>query len=352
MRRLIRKGFLKLCYRAGIIDLWRYRHRRDIVILMLHGTADPRQKSEWTPLRQQLSPEYLDWCLTLLKRFYRFVSLEEAVAALRGETPPIEHGFVITFDDGYRNNVDDALPVLRKHGAPMSVFLTVSNVENRTPLWADRLDYALQHASVDEHVFRIGGKACRFSRADRNALKVSYEKFRRLVKGAYEDESRFMSKIEEVIAHFERSNGRNLVDLFERDPWSAILSWDEIGRVQANGVCFGSHTMDHYRLGYGDEKAVRYQLAESKRMIEQKTGRKCRYLAYPMGVYSDEAAAIARECGYDAALTTVEGVNRIGCDLMTLKRVHVPATYDAAEFLAHVSGFSAAVSRLNKAVGG
>jgi len=336
----------------SIIDLWRHRHRKDIVVLMLHGTADPRQKSEWTPLRQQLSPEYLDWCCGLLKRFYRFISLEEAVGILKGERPPIDHGFVITCDDGYRSNINDALPVLRKHGAPMTVFLTVSNVENRTPLWADRLDYALQNGSVDEHVFRIGGKACRFSGADRNALKVSYEQFRKLVKGAYEDEGRFISKIEEVIAHFERSNGRNLVDLFERDPWSAILTWDEIRKVRDDGVCFGSHTMDHFRLGYGDEDAVRYQLGESKRMIEEKTGRKCNYLAYPMGVYSDAAANIARECGYDAALTTVEGLNRIGCDIMTLKRVHIPRTYDPAEFLAHVSGFSAAVSRINKAVGG
>ncbi len=343
---------MELCYRTGIIDAWRRSHRRDIVILMLHGTADPREASEWTPLRKQHSPEYLDWCLTELKKWYRFISLDEAIAILKGERPPVDHGFVITCDDGYRSNIDHALPVLRRHGAPMTVFLTVSNVENRTPLWADRLDYALQHGSADGHVFRIGGKPCRVSGGDRNALKVSYEQFRKLVKGTYEDESRFMAKIEEVIAHFERSNGKNLLELVERDPWSAILSWDEIAKVEDESVCFGSHTMDHYRLGYGDETSVRYQLHESKRLIEEKTGRPCRYLAYPMGIFSDMAAAIARESGYDAALTTAEGLNRIGCDLMTLKRVHVQETYDPAELLAHVSGFSAAVSRLNKAVGG
>ncbi len=350
MKSSLRKRVLQLCLRSGVIDLWRYVRRKDIVVLMLHGTADPNRKSDWNPLRRQHSPEQLEWCLTILKEYYRFISLEEAVGILKGERPTIDRGMVITCDDGYRSNIDDALPIFSRHGVPIAVFLPTSYVENRLPLWFDRLDYAIQNAPVDGLVFTVGGTPCRFSAESRDALVSSYARFRALVKDALEDESLFVSQIDEVIAFVERSGGKSLVELFENDPWSGLLGWEEIRKVQGNGVCFGSHTMDHSRLGFMDEQAARRQLAESKKMIEGKTGRECAYLAYPNGIFSDRVAMIARECGYDAALTTVEGLNRVGCDLMKLKRVNMPSTDDPAELLARVSGFSEVLSRLNEPV--
>lgn len=352
MKSRLRKSALRLLHRAGAIDLWRRIHRKDIAILMLHGTADPRRKSEWTPLRQQFSPARLEWCLTILKERYRFLSFDDAVGILKGDRPPVDYGFVITCDDGYRSNIEDALPVLRKHGAPLTVFVTVSNVANGTPFWFDRLDYALQCGVVDGHLFHVGRRPFRFSGGGRDALAASFARFRRLVKEEYQDEEGFVAKIDEVIAHFERSGGKSLVDLPGVDPWSGLLTWDEIRKAGEYGVCFGSHSLHHLRLAHLDESSVRHQLLESKRAIEDRTVRRCSYFAYPSGNHSARSAAIARECGYAAAVTTVEGLNRIGCDLMALNRVHVPLTNDPSELLAHVSGLSAGLSRINKAFGG
>jgi len=349
LKRETRRHLLRLFRYTGIMDIWRSVHKKDIGILMLHGTADPRRSSSWTPLRHQYSPEDIDWCFGILRNYYRFISFEEAVAILSGSKPPVDYGLAVTCDDGYRSNVNDALRVFREHGVPITVFVAASPVENRTPFWFDRLDYALQMGCPNDHVFQVGSRPFRFSTQEgRDSLANSYGSFRRLVKKEYKDEKAFLSKIEEVIMHFEGTSGKSLVDIHEGDPWSGLLSWEDMRKAQGKDVSFGSHTMDHYRIDQLEEAALRYQLMESKKRIEEKTGKKCDYLAYPSGAFSAEAMIVARECGYHAAATTVEGINRIGCDLMSLKRVTFPLTSDPAELLAHVSGFSMAISRINK----
>ena len=168
--------------------------------------------------------------------------------------------------------------------------------------------------------------------------------FREMIKKQYAHEEAFHSKMEEVIAFFERRSGRNLREIFEEDPWSALLNWEEIVRHQGGYVQFGSHTMDHYRVSGLKEDALLYQLFESKNIIEEKTGNPCRYIAYPNGDCSVSARNVALEAGYEAGVTTDEGINEIGCDRMTLKRVSLPWTSDKAELLANVSGLSNALS--------
>lgn len=346
MKKETRGLLLKLLRSAGVFAAWRRLHRDDIVILMLHGTADPKRPSLWTPLRPQFSPERLDWCLEAIGRHYRFVSLDMAVDILKGEIPPVEHGIAVTLDDGYRSNIADALPVFRKHGVPVTIFLTVANVENRTPFWFDRLDYALQASGPGEASFDAGGVEFRFSGDGRDGLAASYADFRRLIKRECAHEREFHRKVEEVIAHFERRGGRSLADIFEDDPWSALLDWGEIVGHQGGDVRFESHTLDHYRVGRLRRDELRRQLIGSKEAIEARTGVPCRFIAYPDGDWSERAGKAAREAGYEAGVTTGEGINRVGCDLMALRRVALPWTTDEAELLARVSGLSDALSRL------
>lgn len=281
----------------------------------------------------------------IISRYYRFISFEEAINILKGRKPSIEYGITISMDDGYKSNVLDALPVFRKYNAPMTVFLPVTNIENRIPMWFDRLDYILQLCNHDGKIFNIGSNNFKFFGNGREDLAVSYACFRKLIKKQYTDEETFYLKLDEIISYFERSSGKSLTNIFEDDPWSALLNWEEIKKYQGEGVQFGSHTMDHYRVSSLKEDILRYQLFESKKLIEEKTGNPCKYIAYPNGDCSESARNVALECGYEAGVTANEGINKIGCDCMTLKRIYLPWTSDKTELLAYASGFSKAVSR-------
>src|SRR5690606_10566133 len=103
MKRVLRY----LVYASGLLALWRYLHRKQITILMLHGVAGENAGARWRPLWERMPASKLDAMLGVLGRYYRFLSLDEALDILAGRKPPVDYGLVLTFDDGYRNNVTD-----------------------------------------------------------------------------------------------------------------------------------------------------------------------------------------------------------------------------------------------------
>lgn len=328
------------CRWGGAFRLWHYLNRKRIVILTLHGVMDAEAGMTWVPLRPQLPRKRLDFLLKVLAKWYRFVSLEEAVEMLAGRRPVLPNSLVLTFDDGYRNNLKYALPILRLHGAPATFFLSTGHVDRRRPFWFDRLDYALQHVPANGREVRIGHDAFRAGSMNRSQLQLLYKRFREDAKAKVRNDLEMQEEMDRLAGMLESEGGGKLADILEEDDWSAVMTWDEIRGELKEDVCFGSHTVDHNRLGMMDRDGIREQLLRSREAIERNTGRECRLLCYPSGSHSETTAEIARECGYLAALTTVEGTNRRGDDLMTLKRINFPIDGGVNEMLIKVSGLS------------
>ncbi|MBV5327352.1 MAG: polysaccharide deacetylase family protein, partial [Chlorobium sp.] len=138
---------LQALHQAGFLRLLIASQRNLVTILMLHGVTDPSAPSAWKPLRPQLTTKQLSHALTILAQYYKFVSLPEAAEMLSGIRPLEPNSMALTFDDGYRNNLTFALPILRQFKAPATIFLSTGNVEEQKPFWFDRLDYAIQSMS-------------------------------------------------------------------------------------------------------------------------------------------------------------------------------------------------------------
>jgi len=143
----------------------------------------------------------------------------------------------------------------------------------------------------------------------------------------------------------ELESGRRLADICEEDPWSAVLNWSDVQTALAQSVTVRSHTVDHVRIGLVDINLARDQLKRSKEMIEAQTGQPCRFFCYPNGSVTKTVANLARECGYEAAVTTEEGTNRLGEDPLLLRRMNFPDTGDNIETLMNVSGLSLVLLR-------
>jgi peptidoglycan/xylan/chitin deacetylase (PgdA/CDA1 family) len=342
---------LRLLQACGLMALWRFRHRRSIPILMFHGVMDAEgaQSPGWAPLRRRLSRRRLEECLATLSRHYRFVGLSEAVEMLAGRRPQQPYALVLTFDDGYRNNLTHALPLLRRYGAPASIFVTTDKISQRSLFAFDRLDYALQHVPEEEIEVQAGGLRRSLASRPRSALEASFAELRPALKQRFGAEVEYADGVLELVRDCERRAGRSLEEVKESDDWTALLTWEEVRSLAEDpAIEVGSHTLDHTRLGLASAAVVREQLRRSKREIEARTGKPCRHLAYPDGSYGPESAAIAREEGYASALTSEEGLNRKGDDPMTLRRIAVPVDASGIDLLARVCGLSALLTRLKE----
>lgn len=345
---MLRRLVLGMLRWSGVMRLWRFLHRHEVIILMVHGVMDTEGSARWVPLRRQMSRSRLEASLAELAKYYHFVSLDDAVEMITGRIPVRPYSLVLTFDDGYRNNVKYALPILRRYGAPGTFFLVTRHIEERKPLWFDRLDYALQKAPVDGREVLVGGSTVRLRAGDRAALRASYKRLRDAAKTVPRHDLEMLQEMDRIAFELEGESGQKLADIWEDDDWSAMLTWENVRAAIAGDVTFGSHTVDHIRLALVDDEMIQTQLLCSKWAIEARTGRPCHHLCYPGGSFSRRAAEIARTTGYASAVTSVGGRNRVGDDAMTLRRMSLPVEGSMTELVAKVSGLMDAVSRLRR----
>ena len=324
---------------GSLFSAWHIWRRNDIAILMLHGVMDKESAdSSWLPMRKQLSPNRLDNALKVLKKKYKFIALGTAVDMLMGNKPIEPHCMVLTFDDGYRNNLTHALPVLVKYGVPATIFLSTGHITRREPFWYDRMDYAIQHLRKD-HVIHIESKEIRFFRNDRKALATAFKDLRYTLKDSPDNYASTLHKIHEIVVDLETHAEKKLSDIFEIDPWTSLMTWDEVKRATQKNVTFGSHTVDHLLLGKLEEHIIREQLLLSKESIENHTGIPCPFLCYPSGNFSPQAMNIAGQCGYTSAVTTINGLNhQEKTPLLALFRNSFPSSEQTVSILGGASG--------------
>lgn len=347
MKRKLQGIVLLLFHILGIFKLMRFLNRRKVIILFLHGVMDKEDDQKWEPLRQQVSCKVLGKAVERLKKYYHFVDIQEAVGMLKGEVPCKPNSIVMTFDDGYRNNVTRALPVLKARGVKPIIYLVTNVIEHRRAFWFDRMDYILQNMDSGRKNITIKGRTFVLDRSSRSNMKRSYKKMRDEIKVLFEDDSEMNQEINHIANELERASGKKIADIIEKDDWASVLTWEEIIREKDGDVDFGSHTADHLRLGLVDSGMVREQLMQSKAAIEEKLTRKCRHFCYPDGSYNAEVAKEVEKCGYESAVTTEYGLNSMGDNVFTLKRIHLSVPdKNSLEILYLLSGLSEIVNKV------
>jgi hypothetical protein len=167
--------WLMRCFGANYF--LRRRNRDQVRIFALHGVADYDADTPWVPLRDQMHVSLLDKMLKALSRQYTFVPLEKAVRIIKGEEPAVDNCVALTFDDGYRNNFEVALPILRKYSIPATFYIATDFVESRRPFWFDRLDYVIQKSAEKELQLQVGKRTFQLEDSSRSKVKKSTPRF-------------------------------------------------------------------------------------------------------------------------------------------------------------------------------
>ena len=102
-----------------------------------------------------------------------------------------------------------------------------------------------------------------------------------------------------------------------------MLQAEHIAEMARGGMEFGSHGMRHHHLTKLADDDLRAEMTDSKKMLEDLSGREVRCIAYPYGDHNERVRAAAAEAGYVAGCTTARGVNRPGDQVLALKRINV-----------------------------
>jgi peptidoglycan/xylan/chitin deacetylase (PgdA/CDA1 family) len=294
---------------------WRRARRapgRAIVLMYHRVSEDPDY------LGMTVAPATFGRQLEVLRSRMRIVPLAELAARLGDPTPLEGDHAAITFDDGYRDNLDVALPLLRTHGLPATVFVSTAFVDGTARPAGERLREACEalwrqgvspatwpgREPVDAHVRDVLA-------APGSLPPVA--RLRRALKALLGDGERVVAGLE---AMAERRGGVG----------SLMLDWDGVRALARAGIEIGSHAVSHGILSRMALGQAEEEIRASKRRIESEVGRPVAGFAFPNGRRDDffaEHLATLRGAGYAYACTAETGCNAPGCDPFRLRRIGV-----------------------------
>ncbi len=274
-------------------------------ILMFHHVR-PAPVNDFAPNRLlEITPEFLDEILTkIVAAGFDIVSLDEAVARI-GQTDLLKgQGLrpfvVLTFDDAYKDNRVHALPILVKHQAPFTLFVTSGFAEGTARLWWVELGRAIER--LDQVKLVIAGKSVTFSTLTSAQKKAAYDSiYWRL---------RHLDDAEILAATAQ------LCDQASLSPTEIVrslcMNWDELRLMAKEPLCsIGAHSKTHALLARHEDAVVEDELVASRQLIEQELTVEARHLAYPLGNRQSAGQrefALAKRLGYVSAVTTRPGM--------------------------------------------
>jgi peptidoglycan/xylan/chitin deacetylase (PgdA/CDA1 family) len=265
----------------------------------------------------EVTPYFLDkLCRKLRRSRVDIVSLDEMHQRL---TEGSKRRFVcVTFDDGYRDNLQFAYPILKKYEIPFGLYIPTSFPDRLGELWWLALE-----AVIDGKDQRFD---CRTVDEKRELYASVYAWLRRL---------KTEEEVRQVIRDLSRRYQVDIAAFCEQ----LCMTWDELARLASDPlVTIGAHTVNHVMLKKVPEKSVRTEMEMSRSVIEASLGVRPQHFAYPVG---DPTSAgprefqIAKELGFKTAVTTRPGVlfPQHRDHLMALPRISVNGEFQRMRYL-------------------
>jgi peptidoglycan/xylan/chitin deacetylase (PgdA/CDA1 family) len=265
-------------------------------ILVFHRVVEPpARRAGWPRHLLEMQPAAVEALITRLRGSgHAFVSIDELQEALTRPRASTAKLVVMTFDDGYADTHDVALPLLESHGVPFTLYLTTDIPDGRLVPWWYIVERALTRGPLLSLQHR--GRALRFELERQEQRDAAFAELEALFEGIPAAGHRALAEAlfgpEEV--------ARAVRELFIR--------WEQVTAMAAHPlVTIGAHTVSHPVLKELPLSEARREMVESRSRIEARIGRPVRHFAYPYGKDVQAGArefALAKECGFETAVTT------------------------------------------------
>lgn len=300
----------------------RFGHQQRIIILNYHRVLD--QVDPMAP--NEPDATHFEHQLCWIKTHFPVIGLSEAVELLSSakiDSPKV----VITFDDGYRNNAEIALPILQKHGLTASFFVVTDELSDGI-MWNDIISEAFRltqksSLSLRPIVSSIDGmsvQAC--SVLESMSFTFGALPFRQT------QAENLIQRVKYLPANERQAFIDHLVAELGVEghlPRDLMMTPQQVKLLSDSGMTVGAHACKHDVLTSLSVSEAKAQIVGAKRRLETITGKPVDFYAYPNGKpnldFTPEHITLVKEAGYKAALATTKGAATSGVDMYQLPRI-------------------------------
>ena len=285
---------------SGLLALLRQLDSLDgrvLRVLAYHRVADPfRDPMQGDPGVISTTPEAFADQVRLLAQHYVPIGLSDLEALIRGTRPLPRRAVLVTFDDGYRDFLIHAWPMLKEHSVPAVLFVPTAYPDRERLFWWDEL-------------WRM------FSRS--SALSVSLPGLGRVDLGTPRVRWAAMASLRRQMRFLPpRALQQRMTELRVAlgvlvETTSAVLSWEELRTLSRQGVTIASHGRSHASMPSLTEAEIAEEIDGAQEDMERELGCAARVFAYPFGHYDSRVVSVLRSRGFLAAFKAGPGHNAI-----------------------------------------
>ena len=316
----------------GVNAVARRINQDRLTVLCYHGVIRQDRSQDRFMHENTVSEAEFDAHLRLLASRFHPVSGRQVVEAIEGKAPLPKHAALVTFDDGYKNNLTIAAPLLQKHKIPAIFHVSTDHIETNRLLWPTEAVLRIVHwgeKAIDSPEDRSKALPLPVDREARRTLAVKLKEQCKKLPTAQKD------------AYLEYLRRSPIPQEALDAELVGFMDWEEVKALHGLGFEIGSHTVHHPILSRCEGEELARELAESKRAIEDHLQTECFSLAYPNGGredYNESVQRMAREAGYRVAFVINDALSRAGEDPYAISRICVPGHLPTATFAFMSSG--------------
>lgn len=284
--------------------------------------SDPRFAQEEPGMI--VTPNTFRQHLRILKELFEVMSLSEWIERRNAGKALPARACAVTFDDGWLDNFEFALPILREEQVPATLFAVSHMIGTTRQFWPNRLARVLNENRGETTFGWLPGYSTH--------APLDRERIAQLIlhcKQLGDDE---------INAHLDAAEAELQLSALDQP---ALMNWEQLRAMQQAGVEIGSHTCNHYRLlATLPTELVAREIRESKHMLEQQLERSVKLFCYPNGDVCPAAIRLVQE-NYLAAVTTRRGINKATTSAHELLRIgiHEDVSNTCNRFEARLSGW-------------
>ena len=240
--------------------------------------------------------------LAFFKQHFTLVSIVQLKDIIEQKKSLDKRYALITFDDGYLDNYQQAYPILKSENVPAVFFIATDFIDQKSFPWWDEAAWIIKHININQSFIDFWQLPTEFLSADESD---QIRQILALLKT--ESELSLQQKLIEL---------NNFVDdktKLEARKKSLFMSWDMLREVEKDGISIGSQTCSHPILSQLDESQQSLELTNSKQRLEQELNSPIHSFAYPVGnqeCFNEITLKLMEDSDYSMAFTFLPGVNK------------------------------------------
>ena len=299
------------------VHRWVSRLSKSAIILLYHRVADLSNDPQWLCVPPKLFAEHME----ILQEKYHPISLFELCKNLR-EGKLTDKSVVVTFDDGYADNLYGAKPILMKYAVPATVFAVAGMINTTKEFWWDELGRILLtvddlpeqlELSIAKQTFRW-----QLNNSDYKAF-LSLKRWHVLMPDNPTPKHKIYRELAPLLRNLDEQSRENL--LTELRQWAKlnnngrpeyrVLNENELNLLSHEGLVeIGAHTVTHSVLSASSDQEQIAEILESKRLLEEILGKPVTSFSYPYGGkgdYTNKTENLVQKAGFSCACSNYPG---------------------------------------------